>query len=53
MDLESVLVELESVHRRIVPNNTKFSYFLRHFFGIIYVFCGLGGSLVLGNGTIG
>ena len=53
VDLESVLVELESVHRRILPSNTKFSCFLGHFFGIIYVFCGLGGSLVLGNGTIG
>ena len=42
MDLESVLVELESVHRRILPTNTKFSCFLEHFFGIIYVFCGLG-----------
>ena len=49
VELESVLVELESVHRRIVPSNTKFSCFLGHFFGIIYVFCGLGESLVLGT----
>ena len=42
VDLESVLIELESVHRRILPSNTKFSCFLGHFFGIIYVFCGLG-----------
>ena len=27
VDLESVLVELESVHRRILPRNTKFSCF--------------------------
>ena len=32
VDLESVLVELESVHRRILPSNTKFSCFLGHFF---------------------
>ena len=52
-DLESVLVQLESVHGRILPRNTKFSCFLGYFFGVIWIFCGLGESLVFENGTIG